>query len=102
MIQPTLFDQSYYQTTALTEAQATEYNQKAEAQEEKILRWFKSHPDSLKSPSQIWEELFPSNSPLTSVRRAITNLTRRGELIKTEEQVNGVFGRPEHLWRVVR
>ena len=38
--------------------------------------------------------------PLTSVRRAITNLSSDGELVKTNDKVTGIYGKPEHLWRL--
>ena len=37
--------------------------------------------------------------PLTSIRRAITNLTDAGRLVKTDEYRPGIYGKREHIWR---
>jgi hypothetical protein len=51
------------------------------------------------SPSQA-HRLYPDNgTPLTSIRRAITVLTDKGLLQKTDEQVRGVYGKPEYIWK---
>lgn len=55
------------------------------------------------SPSQILEvykSWFTGNTPLTSIRRALTNLTNSGKLEKTETQVPGIYGQSEHKWRL--
>ena len=36
--------------------------------------------------------------PITSIRRAMTNLTDDGMIVKTQETVKGVYGKNEHLW----
>ena len=51
------------------------------------------------SPSEIHARAFSDQVPLTSVRRAITNLTQRGLLERTAIKVRGPFGRPEYVWR---
>jgi hypothetical protein len=38
------------------------------------------------------------NWPLTSVRRAMTDLTSERQLLKTEQMKPGYFGKPEHIW----
>ena len=55
------------------------------------------------SPSQMLRRLEDCgrNIPLTSVRRAISDLTRNGDLVKTDKQVMGIYGRKEYVWRVV-
>lgn len=51
------------------------------------------------SPSQA-HHLYPDQvTPLTSIRRAITVLTGKGVLQKTDEQVSGVYGKSEYIWR---
>mgnify|MGYP003118974616 CR=1 FL=1 len=39
--------------------------------------------------------------PLTSVRRAMTNLTTDGKLMKTNRYVIGNYDKPEHLWELI-
>jgi hypothetical protein len=36
--------------------------------------------------------------PLTSIRRAITNLTNDGALVKTKNKKMGLYGKPEYVW----
>lgn len=36
--------------------------------------------------------------PLTSVRRALSNLTKSGKMIKTTKQTTGPLGRPEYVY----
>ena len=51
-------------------------------------------------PSKLTEIVFSGLVPLTSIRRALTNLTNAGELVKTDKQMKGMYGRPEHQWRL--
>jgi hypothetical protein len=82
--------------TALIESEAKAYNQ-----EEKILKWFEANPSRLMAPSEIHVVLFSAATPLTSCRRAITNLTRKGYLIKTHISKISPYGRKEMKWGVV-
>ena len=50
------------------------------------------------TPSAIRRMVLP-DAPLTSVRRAMTNLTKDGLLEKTELKAEGIYGRPEHFWK---
>jgi hypothetical protein len=40
------------------------------------------------------------NCPITSIRRAMTNLSDNGKLEKTNEFVMGNYGKKEHLWQL--
>ena len=93
----------YYNTTNLTGADLVEATQKAGAQEEVILAFFKAKKIEkfAWSPSEVWEACFFGRCPLTSVRRAMTNLTNQGKLERMDEQKKGPYGRPEHYWRLV-
>lgn len=100
-LQPTLFDQPrYHQTTSLTASQKSEYVKKAVSQADKILDWFKKNPDAMKGPSEIHKILFTERTPEKSVRARMTTLSKKGLLRKTDLQVEGEYGRPEHLWRL--
>ena len=52
------------------------------------------------TPAEIWEGYgFKSaNVPLTSIRRAITNLESEGLLEKTDIQKPGVYGKQNYCW----
>ena len=52
------------------------------------------------TPAEIWEGygFKYKNVPLTSIRRAITNLETEGLLEKTNIQKPGVYGKKNHCW----
>lgn len=75
---------------------------KNNAQERKVLKFFEDNPDSYYAPHQIKEMVLPE-SLITSVRRAITNLTKRNEfLIKSDQMIDGPNGKPVHTWTLRR
>ena len=91
---------SYHNTTSSSGEQLNRFEGKAKSQEERILEWIKRCPSFLMSPSDVRKYVFNSEIPLTSVRRALTNLTTSLDLVKTDQQLNGPYGRPEYLWRL--
>lgn len=89
---------SYHNTQGLEDT--AEYERKALTQEQMIMAFFEHHGlGELFSPSEVNNIVLP-NAPLTSVRRAMSDLTREGLLIKTEHITDGPYGRPEGLWRL--
>lgn len=89
---------SYHQSQDyLTDEQLIDYRSSATRQEDLIYQFYKANLHLSFSPEQINEKVLPS-VPLTSVRRAISNLASAGDL----ERVGvgpGVYGRPVGLWR---
>jgi hypothetical protein len=77
---------------------------KALSQEERILDLF--HEDRRyfsHSPSEVrgfLKRRYMGVGPLTSIRRAMTNLTIKGKLVKTDKMVRGPYGKNEHLWKL--
>ena len=69
---------------------------KAEKQEVIILDYFNKH-DGEYSSEQI-HNLFGVNVPLTSIRRALTNLYSDGKIIKCG-QVKGKYGKMIYVWK---
>jgi len=67
-------------------------------QQHRVLYIFQSSPRALFSPEEIHRH-FDDNVPLTSIRRAITNLTQEGKLEKTTHMSVGKYGKKVHLWR---
>lgn len=89
----------YYNTTNEEGAELKSYSEKAETQKEKVLRTFKEF--GLLTPSQAWKVSgLRLGTPLTSIRRAITDLTKEGKLIRTEEKKPGIYGRPESIYKL--
>jgi predicted ArsR family transcriptional regulator len=90
---------SYYNTTNVNGQDLRDYRARAKSQEELILVHFQTRGGEW-SPSQILQRVFTDGTPITSVRRAMTNLTDQGYLFKTGHKCRGMFGRPEYLWRL--
>ena len=70
-------------------------------QEEFITEIFKNNPQSLIIPSQVlkaYVKIYQKDTPITSIRRAITDLTSKGVLRKTSVTAMGEYGKVEHCW----
>ena len=93
---------SYFNTTDSTGATLAKYEHKAKSQEELIYEYFLSRPGMQYAPSQVQRHLNLTAAPITSIRRAITNLTSANLLTKTAHQVAGPYGHPEYCWALRR
>ena len=90
---------SYYNTTRSFGEELVLYESKASSQERVIIAWMQSrHIARGWTPEEIRDVVFKRRIPITSVRRAITNLTNAGMLEKTSVQRKGDYGRPCHVW----
>lgn len=92
---------SFYNTIDLEGKDLEEAENAALSQEQLILRWFIKQGDSFRcGPSSIHDRVFGKSIPLTSVRRALTSLKIRRDLVKSPAMIIGTYGKPEHLWHV--
>lgn len=94
-------EKAYYNTTKLSKKEVIEANNEALAQEGNIIEIFKKH--SPLAPSDVWriyERLYKKSILLTSVRRSITTLTKKGILTKTSIKKIGVYKRLEYVWKI--
>ena len=89
---------SYYNTTNEKGFDLQKSHEKARNQEEIIYSFILTYGKPL-SPSQVLKKL-NLECPITSVRRALTNLTNEDKIIKTDVKVVGLYGIKEHLWRL--
>jgi Fe2+ or Zn2+ uptake regulation protein len=87
----------YYNTNKLSGSDLIAAEKKTQKQEEIIRKLFLQRKKM--TASQV-HELYPNNVPLTSIRRAITNLKNEGILVKLSEKVPGMYGSPEHFYTV--
>jgi len=95
--------QHFFNTINFSGDDLKKENAKSAKQEDLILALFKANPDKKLSPSQVHTVLgkkYQIYPPITSIRRALTNLTSRLELIKTDETVPGLYHLPEHTWKL--
>ena len=88
---------TYHNTNQLIGEELKNAVRNATTQETKILRYFTYNP-GLFTPEEIQYNCSMMNLPLTSVRRAITNLANEGFLRKTSEMKIGQYGKPIHAW----
>lgn len=93
-------DESYFNTTNLKGGDLKKATVKAETQESKILSFFRfpMREGMSYAPHEVHKVLGLYSTPLTSVRRAMTNLTKKGLLHKTTTMVEGNYGKPSHTW----
>ena len=75
-----------------------QYEKQAQKQDEIILALFKKHRFQDFTPVQI-HMMIGQKWPLTSVRRAITNLTKAGKLVITDNKRPGLYGRENNTWQ---
>ena len=92
---------AYFNTTHVRGQQLADYEAKTDSQEIMILQFFKANKGSEWTPEDIHQHHGGFHStPLTSIRRAFSNLQRDGFIEKTDNQVEGMYGRPVYTWRV--
>ena len=88
---------SYHNTTRERPERLTRYEAQAKRQDLRILEFFKNHRGLHFTPSQVHKAV-GGGAPITSIRRAMTNLTSTAHLVKTQDKVEGPYGRPEYQW----
>lgn len=90
-------DPNFFNTNLTEEPELTKRKEKALIQEDVIIELFRKHKtltasEALNYSGDIW--------PITSVRRAITNLTTKGFLIKTDDTKIGIYGAKERYYQI--
>jgi hypothetical protein len=91
----------HYHNTVGHQGQALkDHEARAYTQDQQIADFFTCHPGELYTPWEIQALVFGiPRPPITSVRRAMSNLTRDGILTKTtEKKVVGVYGHTSYAW----
>ena len=91
---------SFFNTTHEINPRLSRLRQATINQDALLLSFFRGHAGELFSPSEAWVRtgMEAQFVPLTSIRRAISNLTRDGYLVKTAVKREGSYGRPESCW----
>ena len=91
----------YYNTNKEKSNTLKRSRERANTQEEIILDLFKRNPNFHMTPFDIQEALtnfYELDAPITSVRRAITDLTTEDRMIKTDIMKKGKYGKEVHCW----
>lgn len=81
-------------------------NEKASCQQDIVLDLFKTSYHKW-TASLVWEQLLSTDkihqlTPLTSIRRAMSNLQRAGYLEKENETRMGMYGKNEHYYKLIK
>ena len=100
---------SYYNTNKETGKELAQSEEKAMTQEQAIESIFLTREwlnlGLELTPSEVWsiyDADYKSNTPITSIRRAMNTLTKKGKLIKTDEMRDGFYDKLEHCWRLAK
>lgn len=91
--------EKFYNTANETAIQAELFTEKNESQDEIVIGIFQN----VKRPmgaSDVFKRYPIANTPITSLRRAITNLSKEGFLMDTGYQKMGMYGKKEKLWQL--
>ena len=93
----------YYNTTNETGSLLRKKTKKANNQKHKCLSYFQANPYTMYTPEMLHNNLVATNdinenTPLTSIRRAFSDLSKEGYIIKTSEKHIGNYGRHSYLW----
>jgi hypothetical protein len=94
----------YFNTTSKTGDDLKEARVRAGSETERILTFFRNHPNESFAPFEVEARLFPNFHPrhLNNTRRSITTLTPEF-LTKTEEKRNDpVTGEGAFCWKLNR
>jgi len=91
---------TYYNTTQESGQTLFRFRSQAKAQTERVIDYYRSRPGQLIGPSEAWRAtgLEAEGVPLTSARRAVTDATKAGILVRTKDKTIGAYGHPETLW----
>jgi hypothetical protein len=102
----------FHDTVPLPEERLPEARKRAARQKEAILDYFRQRYSMSFTPRDVYNSLLDASLSsddhyfvlLTSVRRAITDLTKEGKLTKCDysERREGGFGHPNRTWRYTR
>lgn len=103
-MQPTLFDEIpavFYKTVNLPTDELRAARQSNNIQNTRVLAIFEKNPEGLTpfEAGRIYNGQYPE-IPLTSVRRAVTDLEKSGRLEKTGAMRAGGYGKPNHVWKI--
>lgn len=101
-MQAHLFDaepRSFHNTIHLPGEELRIADKACRHQEEVVIKCFKQSIHALLTPPEV-HLMAGQQWPLTSIRRAITNLTKAGKLEKTAVQRKGIYGTLNNCWKL--
>jgi hypothetical protein len=90
----------FHNTTDLGGEDLIKREIRAGSQNEKILTFFRIRPTLDFTPYEVQMYLNMATVPITSIRRAMTDLTKLGYLEKTGEKRPGQYGDLTYAWKL--
>jgi hypothetical protein len=97
----------FHNTLDLPESELKARQLKAGSQNQIVYAYFYSHPYLAYTPVEVWQflinrGLISSRTPVTSIRRSMTDLTTEFKLLKkTKEKKPGEYGIDNFMWRLL-
>ena len=79
-MQPNLFEPIYENKSSLTSSDYKKIEKSGKGQREKVVQFFSSNVGKCFSAEQVYDTVFDSRTPITSIRRVCTNLLNEGFL----------------------
>lgn len=93
---------NYHNTNKLTSKRLIEATSKAITQQQIVLKIFKHHKQL--TASEVYKKFLKytkTTPPITSIRRAISNLQSQKKILKTQNTVLGMYNSPEHYYKLI-
>ena len=90
----------FYNTVPVEDTELEERKMKAGTQNKTILDFFRSHPSQEFTPFQVQYYCHLNHTPITSIRRSITTLTKLGYLRITPVKRMGEYGIMNNCWKL--
>lgn len=95
--------ESYFNSTNQNEDFVKKQKTKNKTQEQKVYELFKKGGRFTASEIyNLWSVNYAKNIPLTSIRRAMSNLQYDRHITKTKDTKIGIYGAPEHYYTLYR
>ena len=91
---------SYYNTLGIADRQLRDAIEKTTKQEKIVLLLFEAKKEMTPCECHAMYVHVVKNTPLTSIRRAITDLTTKGSLIQTGSKRLGIYGKDNYVWKI--
>lgn len=88
---------NYYNTTGESHQAVMDFSDQNDTQDARILSVFRANQRHAYGASDF--KRIHQNMVLTSIRRALNTLERKGQIAKTGMMQMGLFGRNENLYR---
>lgn len=93
----------YYNTNEEKGSELKASRAKTDNQNVLVLGVFRAFPEENLMPEEVSEYItktFDKSYPITSIRRAMTDLTNEGEIKKTKVKKLGSWGKRVHTWKL--